>query len=257
MNNLYNTFLLDYTPLSLNTIEKIPNDIISSETVFVHLLNAIKTKKPLSILRMGDGEVGFINYYLNNVRPGWLTKEWQYKFGLGHFSESELKNLGKNLITAAIECDFLGVSMWGETNYRSPWNIEKFIFGKRKGPKCSNWFNMEWMADGCAHTLVNQLSFAILHNDAITALNTIETNMGKDIRFITPKQKRKNGAFILNGNLEEAKKYIINSNYDCYLVSGGPASKPWMVEVSKKYNKVMVDLGHAITRCWTKYKRIV
>lgn len=243
---------MEYTPFTVNNVKNVDKSIISSEMVFLKMLLAVKENRPFSVIRMGDGEAGFIKYYLNGDRPKWLTKDWCGKFGLLKYSDSDLKNIGGKLLNAAKEADVLGISLWGEAIEGSSWNVGKFI-KDRKGPYCSNWFNMEWVANGCAHTLVNQLSFAILHNDAFTCSSIISKNMGKDPRFNNLNQPDV-GFFILNGNLDKAEIFIKNTNYKVYLVSGGPASKPWMVEMSKKYNKVMIDLGHAMTRCWSKYK---
>lgn len=252
MKNLYDTMFIEYTPFTVDNVNDVNKKIISSEMVFLKMLLAIKNKKPFSVIRMGDGEAAFIKYYLTDEKPRFLTPEWRKKFGIANFSTTDLKKIGKDLLSAAQYADVLGISLWGEAIQNSKWNTSKYM-DVRTGPYCSNWFNMEWIANGCANTLVNQLSFAVMHNNALTCLHHIKNNMGKDPRFINTKQKDC-GFFVLNGNLDKAEIFLKNTNYDVYLISGGPASKPWMVEMSKKYNKVIIDLGHAMSRCWSKYK---
>lgn len=249
MSTLYNKKFIEYTPFNKNNIQKVNINIHSSEYVFTEMLNAINNKTPFNIIRMGDGEAGFIKYFLNGIKPSFLTKQWKNQFGLSNFSDTELKNIGKDLITVAEEANYLGISIWGENNILENWNVRQFL--NRKNNFCSNWFNMEWVVTGCIHTLVNQYNVSILHNDAFNVSNSIHENFGNDPRFL--KNKNDIGFFILNGNFEKAEIFIKNTSYDVYLVSGGPFGKIWMYNMSKKYNKVMIDVGHAVTRCYINY----
>lgn len=123
-----------------------------------------------------------MKYYITGIKPSWLTDSWCSKLGIADSSDNNLKNIGKNLIETANNVDFLGTSIWGSSNSSENWNVEKYISRDKKLPRCSNWFNLEWMADGCAHNLVMNCSFGVLHNSEETE-SILRKSLGKDPRF--------------------------------------------------------------------------
>lgn len=249
MANLHNTRLMDYSPYSIEKTQ-IPNiDIKSSEYLYTCVLDSVRDKKPFCVVRMGDGESGIMKYHVTGEKPSWLTEKWCRDLGITKCDDESLKKLGGGLIYAAEKVDFLGSSIWGSSHSDELWNVEKYISRDPNLPRCSNWYNLEWMADGCAHNLVITCSFGVLHNSENTEA-ILRNSLGKDPRF--KGVMKPSGHFVLNGNHDEAENFIRDTNYDVYLVSGGPYGKLWMYEMSRKYNKVMLDIGHAMTRCWAR-----
>lgn len=250
MNKLQKSFLMDWSPYSIQkTI--VPNfDIKSSEFVFVSMIDAIRNNKPFCVIRMGDGEAGFMNFYKNNVKPKWLNDSWCDNMFIKDKSDNNIKRIGKELIEAANKCDFLGSSIWGSSNSSPSWNVEKFINRPITMPRCSNWINMEWIADGCAHALVSNFSFGILHSGGNETEIIMRKSLAKDPRFHNV--MRESGNFKLVGNYNECEEYIKNTNFQVYLTSCGIAGKYWLYEMSRKYNKIMLDLGHGIIRSWAR-----
>lgn len=247
--NLYNQEFIYWTPMTINNTHIPTMCIISSELMFTHVLNAVKLKRPLTIIRMGDGEAGLMNYYTSNNKPIWLTQSWLDKVGISQTDEYDIKNIGKRLIDAAYKTDFLGTSIWALSQADETWSIEKYIPAKR-GYRCSNWYHLEWYATGCAQTLLMNCTYALMHNDAINANKIIQQRFSVDKRFKT--KLKDSGTFTMYKNFLDAEDYIKNTNYDVYLISGGPEFKSKMFDISRKYNKILLDVGHGITRCWAR-----
>lgn len=249
MSTLYNTQFMNWSPYSLRSTFVPPFDIKSSEYVYTCVLNAVRMNIPFTVLRMGDGEAGLMKFYKEGIRPSWMTAGWCNKLGITDSSDENCKSIGRGLIDIAEKTDFLGSSIWGSSHSLESWNVEKYINRPFSKPRCSNWFNLEWMADGCAHNLVMNCSFGILHNSPDTE-GILRNSLAKDPRF--KGEMKQSGYFILQGNHREAEIFVKNTDFDVYLVSGGPYGKIWMYEMSRKYNKVMLDIGHAMTRCWAR-----
>lgn len=249
MSNLYNTHFMNWSPYSLEHTRIPQLNIKSSEYLYTCVLDSVRNKHPFSVVRMGDGEAGLMKYFKLGIKPNWLTVGWCDKLGIRNHDDENLKMIGKRLIETADKTDFLGSSIWGSSNSDDMWNVEKYINRDSRLPRCSNWFNLEWMANGCAHNLVMNCSFGILHNSEDTE-RILRESLAKDPRFRG--EMKQSGHFILNGNHDEAENFVKDTSFDVYMVSGGPYGKIWMYEMSRKYNKVMLDIGHAMTRCWAR-----
>lgn len=69
---------------------------------------------------------------------------------------------------------------------------------------------------------------------------------------------KNSGQFQLDGNFQECEdEFIKRTNFDVYLVSGGPIGKIWMNNMAFKYNKVMIDIGQAMIRSWARSEEIL
>lgn len=194
---------------------------------------------------MGDGEAGFMNYYINGIKPRWLSHNWLDYMCIRDHSDDNIKRIGKELIEVASDADFFGGNLWGLTN--SAFDLWKFI--ERDKCNCSAFFPLEWYANGCMHSLLMTCSFGLLHKEPENIISSLEKKIGKDPRFHGKKIKPHKG-IVMNGDFQEPEEFIKTTAYDVYLVSGGIQSKFWMHAMAKKYNKVILDIGHAMTRCW-------
>lgn len=251
--NLYNTFLMNWAPYSREKTQ-IPNiDIKSSEYVFCCVVDAIRNKKPFCVVRMGDGEAGLMKYAKTGVKPAFANDIWFNKVGISkeNSSDKALQTTGQKLIYAASKVDFLGSSIWGSSKSVQSWSIEEYINRPPEMPRCSNWYNMEWIADGCAHALVANFSFGILHNNPNTE-QIMRTSLATDPRFGGKMAKSRQFVLINDSQINAAIDFIKSTSYDVYLVSGGPTFKAQMYEISRMYNKVILDIGAAMTRCWAR-----
>lgn len=154
MNDLYKTYLMNWSPYDLKKTTIPGLDIKSSEYLYVCILDAVRNHRPFSVVRMGDGEAGFIRYSLKGAKPGWMNPVWCSKFGIKDTTDQNFRNIGMGLIQTANTTTFLGSSIWGSSHSLDSWDVEKYIQRPTTKPRCSNWFNMEWIANGCAHNLV-------------------------------------------------------------------------------------------------------
>lgn len=165
MSSLYSTFLMNWAPYSIEKTVIPEQDIKSSEYLFCCIIDAIRNHKPFSVVRMGDGEAGLMKFYKTNIKQSYMKQWWFDRVGITNATDDKLKEIGRRMIYTAEKTDFLGSSIWGSSKSDISWSIEDYINRDITMPRCSNWFNMEWISNGCAHALVSNFSFGILHND--------------------------------------------------------------------------------------------
>lgn len=100
---------------------------ISTNDFFLTVQNHLINKKPLSVIRYGDGE----SMMFNNNRP---SAEFILKKVLGYIpSEEEIEALTKNLINSYKECDIIGIPTERHLSRPDQWATTLEYFKEKVG----------------------------------------------------------------------------------------------------------------------------
>lgn len=216
---------------------------LSSDALLVFVCDALARRKPLSTVRMGDGERALIDYANGGSTANFLrSKEWLKEYGL---LDADLVKIGNDLKEAAICTDFLCPNISGLT-------LPKYEILHLLPPKdfyCEGLYAHTWLYMGRIEEL--------LKYDGKVAVVCRDSGKVADRMFF------KWGNHLLNmehtdydswRDYPRALEAIGKMEANLILVSAGPSGKHLCVEASRKFGKVVLDTGSALIRHWSVSK---
>src|SRR3989338_2719518 len=204
--------------ISVKQLTEEENDIcfktLSSKAVFALVGNAIKKKKGISIVRIGDGEVGLLDAPdgkpftgFNNLDPNWNTR-----LGIEGLGIEKVK---ANILEAGNACTYFapsvsGISL-GEFKLHHRFNKREVYL--------DNFFVADWTKEMIRMLLVASEGVQVIHKDCETLIENFVR------RYDLPKTlfsgfKKKSWR-----DNEAAIKAAIDSGKQLVLFSAGPAGK--------------------------------
>jgi hypothetical protein len=191
-----------------------------------------------SIIRQADGERAFIRHYQGQPPAGFLQdKVYLNKYGL---TGCDLKAVGQGLLQAGAEADYLSIpiaGIWVE-------NFEMYSYYQARRQFTDQHFPTMWQAANRVKELIRESPPIILHHKAA------------DIAEVLMAKHRVLGIrsfpFCSWRDQEEAKAAVCKSGCQIALVAGGPSSKLFMVKLAKELNKIVIDVGSALTDIWCR-----
>jgi hypothetical protein len=217
--------------------------IMSHRAFFEIVLDALQTKKPLSVVRMGDGERLLMDMTNDNttstelIRPGY--EDWMRTLGLEGITKKEIYG---RLWLASRQADYFAPSVTGL--YNDGFNLFD-IFPKRKN-YVDNFFVNDWEEDMKARLFKEAGHVLLIHANAHTADSMqlrAQANLGVKVEYIPLSNWRQ---------AESVIDRAADNDAPLVLFSGGPACKYIGYGISRGGNKpkVVLDLGNAADH-WT------
>ena len=218
-----------------------------STTIF-HMLvmDALASNKPLSVVRMADGER---ELYLQchegksseTVKaPNGYTEKWLETYGVKNITKLELQ---RRLDTAAMDCTYFAPSITGILNPN--FNVYK-LFWPPKRYYVDNFFPDQWTEQMKIDLFKQAGHVLFIHNNPHTADSMqirVQANLNVKVNYLKL------------SNWDQTENIIQQANkIDAPLVlfSAGPAGKYIGPIIAKngRIPKVTLDIGHAADR-WT------
>lgn len=229
--------LMDLFHTTLDDNQKsIVKKIISPESLAAIIVDKIRRKESLSVVRVSDGERYFIKHSQGIPLPNIITNpQWQQKYGV--MGADHIK-IGSELLDEGMKADYLCPSISGI--YNGEFNCWEFF----KDRECfADWAFPALLLklDRIAPIVVASQQVLVLHSRA----NEICDKLSKKYPVI----------FIpieFNSWKDQTEAYtkIKRNKAQLVLVAGGPSAKPWMVKVARECNKVVLDIGQALEDQW-------
>jgi len=217
---------------------KISNKIISPTAFYFQVGDALLNKKPLSTVRMGDGEnllyKDCLRAHLDDKQRTTVksqTEEWRKKLGINGISYKELK---KRIEIAANTCTHFAPSISGLV--MPEYNL--FNLFAERNVYIDNFFVNVWDFNQKANLYNCAQHVLFIHRNVYTA-DAIQNNLKKYLGVKV--------SFIKLDNWKETKTVIKraqDSDAKLVLFSGGPAGKYMSPEIAQS-NKVVLDIGNA------------
>lgn len=213
------------------------NSVLDSTALAALIIHRINNSIPTSVIRESDGEQCIIQTGLLGVpaRKFLLDDEWLTKYGV---IGADLKEVAEELLRAGNEADYLGVPTAGL------WSDKYDVFQHFPGRKqfISVFYHRDWSNRGFVRDILHAGLPMVLHRDHAE----IADNLGD--RYGLPNiLSSKLGSWRDQHSAEEA---VSKSNARTILASGGPTGKAFMVDLARKYGKVVLDVGNGITKSW-------
>jgi len=218
---------------------------ISPKAVFAIVGDAIKNKKSISVIRMGDGERGILKTDKSKQFNllGKRQKIWDKRLGIGGMP---IKDLQKNIINSGNKCTYFAPSISGISF--SGYNLYNFF--KSRPYYFDNFFVNDWTKEMIKMLLESSGGVFIVHRD----YKKIIDNFNKNYNF-----QNKNlffGGFPKNNwqDNQQAINEAIKSKAQLILFSAGPAGKIIGPEIAKARNKIVLDVGNTLIP-WSKKRK--
>lgn len=219
---------------------KFCKNTISSNTFYMLVCDALRTKKPLSVIRMGDGEVELLKACEDHTTPEELVSienydgEWFKKLGCYGITKTELFT---RLIAAANHCTYFAPSISGIINNNFSLH-HKFMPRDRYA---DNFFVNVWTEEMKIALFKEAKHVLFIHRNLASAdALQIRAKYGLDVKV----------TYVNLSTWQQAESVIREANtIDAPLVlfSGGPANKFIATRIATEGNipKVVLDLGNA------------
>lgn len=228
---------------------------ITNNALLKLIEKAIESKKPLSIIRKGDGENVIIGF--NKIKGIRLIK---YLRKLRHFNirryDFSFQNFFRNeLISSFKNADYIGVAK--DYSYSS---IRKFdneitnYYNLNKKKLCDSHFHLEFVKNPENNNLINPVAQKLISNKKIgiiSHLNISKFIKSHDSQIIAQFEIPKRDAGIFNKmTIKKYKKIIksINStdkDIDIWFLAAGAYAKPFCEHIKNKKG-IAIDIGSAI-----------
>jgi glycosyltransferase GT-like protein len=217
--------------------------IISPRAFFQIVLDALQTKKPLSVVRMGDGERLLMDLTKNDVTSQLLTRpgceEWMKALGLEGITKKEIR---RRLLSAERNADYFAPSVTGL--YNDGFNLYD-IFPKRKS-YVDNFFVNDWEEEMKIKLFKEAGHVLLIHANPHTADSMqlrVQANLGVKVEYIHLSNWSQSESVIDRAAANDAP---------LVLFSGGPACKyiGYIISRGGYKPKVVLDLGNAADH-WT------
>lgn len=216
--------------------KKICNSILHSDSLTAFIVDALLTRKPMSVIRMSDGERALMDLATGGQPTHFLQDpDWLKKYGL---ADADLHCVGRKLIEAGKGATYLANTISGI--YLENFNCFKW-FPERE-QLVSSFFTYEMAAAGRVRSIMNACGgVLVLHHAA---------------ERIAPLIQHKYGAIARGYQLTSWKdqswitKEVQTCAHNLVLVSGGASGKPFCVNLAKETGKVVLDVGAGLTDAW-------
>lgn len=218
------------------------NKILSSEALACQIVDRIKKHIPTSVVRMSDGERGFINHYMGGPKEWFMnTPEWVKRYGL---EGADFKETGRCLLEAGKKADYLACPIAGL--YWPSFNTYS-MFPERT-QFIDQFFPLFFEAAGHAGEILNMGKVVVLHREYQGVVDALKRKygLGKGVSGIRLDSWRDHEAVMASVN---------DHNPDIILVSGGPSGKPLCVDLAHHTGAVVLDCGEALGSLWVEPKK--
>ena len=211
--------------------------ILSSDALAAQIISHIKRRAAVSVIRMADGERAIIKHTQDRSLTEFLKDPvWLKRFGL---EGADLAKVGTDLLVAGDAADYLACTVSGLYlhQYRT-----HTLFPERERFIDSFYPRMWWATERVSHVL-RAGQVLILHRNQETLVPKLAERYGlKGTEGMTLDSWRDQ-----EGLLERVRTHPAST----VLVSGGPSGKPFCVRLARVTGKVVLDVGEAMTNCWT------
>ena len=233
----------EITDIDLNEEQlQFTNRILSSEALACQIVDRIKKKIPTSVIRMSDGERGFMQHYLGGPREWFMnTPGWVKRYGL---EGADFKEVGRRLLEAGRTADYLACPIAGL--YWPSFNTYG-MFPERT-QFIDQFYPLMWEAAGHVKSILNLGAVLVLHREWEIGVNLLvkKYGMAKGVAGMRLDSWRDHA-----GVLEVADQF----NADIILVSGGPSGKSLCVDLAERTGAVVLDCGEALGTVWVEAKK--
>jgi len=232
--------MYELTTLTARQIE-LCEDTISANTFYMLVGSALLSRKDLSVVRMGDGEVRlYQDVQFGGDEPVVPTKRhdkaWLTKLGLLNMPKNLLEG---RMLQAARECTYFAPSISGI--WRSDYDNYALSYRKRY---VDNFFVNAWTTEMVVALFRAAGHVLLIHANAETAdamqINS-QDKLGVKVSFLKLTSWEQSEAVIEAANKIDAP---------LVLFSAGPGAKYIGPAISNGHGKVALDLGNSVDR-WT------
>lgn len=233
--------MFEFTKLNTHQVQ-LYRDTMSANSFYMLVGDALKAKKRLSVVRMGDGEQALLKECFNDsddIYFSSLPNDLMQTLGCYGITKTELYN---RLIEAGNKCTYFAPSISG---VHSP-KFNLYGYFKQRTRYVDNFFVNAWDEEMKINLFKEAKHVLFIHRNASTAdamQIRAQGGLGVKVSFIKLDNWKETGDVI-----EKANK----NNAPLVLFSGGPAGKYIAPIISSKGNipKVVLDLGNAADH-WT------
>jgi hypothetical protein len=228
---------MNILPLSLYK-QSIAQKIVSAYAFYYMVGDAVLTKKPLSCVRMGDGERVYMNAAIAcpdldapvGSHGGW-DQEWRQRMGIDGISYGELYG---RIQEAGNNCSHFGPSVSGLTQQA----FDLFLLFNERDFYIDNFFVNIWDLQAKVDLFKAAQSILFIHRSrgAADALqNRAKNFLGVKVRYLELSKWEQSEAVIADAISDNESRLV--------LFAGGPASKYISPRIAES-NKVVIDIGN-------------
>ncbi len=230
---------LDLRKLSFSELDRCLKTI-SINTFFMLVGDALEYRKPLSVVRMGDGEKRLYLHCETNVGTiEWPNSpfgdDWLRDFGCLGIPCGELY---RRIKVAANECTYFSPQIMGIQ--REQWAVHDLF--RQREQYVDNWFVSQWDRQRQDQLLKHAGEVLLLHGDqgVRDAFALRVHQLGGRAECIEMRNWQ-HGDMVIAEAAVRSPRLI--------LFSGGPANK-YIAPAIAQQGKVVLDIGQAFARCW-------
>ena len=220
---------------------ELSNKIVSAYSFYYQVGDALINHKPLSVVRMGDGEHTLINEILDNVdlsAPSEAYDEaWHKRMGTYGISRLDLYN---RLMEAGNTCSHFAPSVSGLA--LDCFNL--FGYFEPRDHYVDNFFVNIWSVEQQIKLYQEAQSIIFIHRNRATAdaiQKRCKQYLGVKLRYLELSSWEQTDSVIADAVSDTEARLV--------LFAGGPASKYLSPRIATS-NKVVLDLGNS-TDQWT------
>lgn len=210
---------------------------ISCEALMLIICDAVASDKPLSIVRLSDGERSIMRYARGQSQTHYLyEKKWLTEYGLWG---ADLQVIGEDLYRASEEADIICPNISGFFNP----NYGVLDLIKPRDIYAEAYFGYVWKNSGRLKDLLDtKIPMGIVTRNANEIAQRLKTNFAHEEFETSVYNSWKDKDRVI----EEIGKMKSNLIF----CAGGASMKYICVIAAKKYNKVVIDAGSALTNFW-------
>ncbi len=224
--------------LSIKKLQDNERDIcfrtLSPKAIFAIVGDAIQEKKGMSIIRMGDGEVGLLKAPNGKEFHGfdYIDPEWNIRMGIAGL---EIEKIKENILKAGNESTYFapsvsGISL-GEYSSHNYFNSREFYF--------DNFFVNDWGKGMIRMLLEASDGIFIIHKEFEFLIENFVTH------YKIPRSKFAGFQKKSWRDNDQAVQEAIKSGKQLILFSAGPAGKIIGPEIAKA-GRVVLDVGNTL-----------
>lgn len=220
---------------------EIANRIVSAYSFLYMVGDALKNRKPLSVVRMGDGEHTLLTEIVNSQYLGGPSTSyddaWHQRMGTYGISRLELY---RRLMEAGNGCTHFAPSVSGLVLE----SFDLFGFFDQRDHYVDNFFVNIWSDEQKIALYKEAQSIIFIHRNRATAdaiQKRAKQYLGVKVRYIELSRWEESDAVIADAVSDDEARLV--------LFAGGPASKYISPRIASS-NKVVLDLGNS-TDQWT------
>jgi hypothetical protein len=213
----------------------VAHNTISAYTFYYIVGDALLTNKPLSVVRMGDGEHQlYKSCHENNGNKivDDFTEEWRVQLGVEGICYDELK---RRMDIAANQCDYFAPNLHG----LSMQNYNLYEYTRDRGKYVDNFFVNIWDDEHKAELIRNSGEIIFIHRNLASAdalQKRVKQYFGIWTSYIHMSSWQDSDGVI--------EKAVQNDKAKLVLFAGGPASKYISPKIAES-GKVVLDIGNS------------